>query len=100
MGSIKGRKKHGEVWHIFKIIQSLEKAPNTQMFVCERSLLANHTLQVYLKKLKKLGFVKVIDPKVVVHYDGKFNARAKLWEATKAGIMFKDIIGKYVKLKG
>ncbi len=84
--------RQGEVWHLYKILGCIKK-PKTQTYICKISRLHHHKLNIYLMKLKKLGFVVEVENK------GEHNIRAKLWKSTIAGEIFNGIIEKYVRIK-
>lgn len=82
-------KYRGEMWHLNKILESLEKS-RTQMEICKKSQISNYHLHSFLKTLVKLKFIEKVD-----QHDN--NAMAIVWKITPKGKDFNKIIAQYVK---
>jgi hypothetical protein len=82
--------KHGEVWHLYQILNSVKSKPRTQFYLRAKSKIHHQKLDFYLKKLKSLGYISEM-PR------GRYNR--KLWESTVTGKEFKNTIEHYVKLR-
>lgn len=95
----KGIKQNGEVWHLYMILKTIKIKPQTQMEICKKSKIANHDLKVYLKRLKKLGYVSQESIDGFWVWDKKPNSQAKLWLSTPSGRSLMNILEGYAKLK-
>jgi len=88
------KKLKGETWHLYKILDCLEKQ-QTQSDIVKASKVNNFTLKDYLKKLQTLDFIEKVDRNSALE---KRNGRAIIWQATTKGKIFKKVISQYVSL--